>query len=201
MWLCVQEASGNNIGTKKSYALSESLTFPVRNVNSFEGILHLWNPYYFVKIKFIKSWQWPCKIIFELTNLTHTPDIKMYQNLIKIYQVSLEQLHTIWLLNVDCVWFTDDFDPQKDDPDLEGLCSIVISLMQEHRQSTRNVKVKKLQIGFFLYRVWVQNNKYIALIYCIQSLIHVQSYIMPFDYLLPKSQLVKNEQCTCTWNS
>ncbi|XP_022337707.1 calpain-B-like [Crassostrea virginica] len=46
----------------------------------------------------------------------------------------------------------DDFDPQKDDPDLEGLCSIVISLMQEHRQSTRNVKVKKLQIGFFLYR-------------------------------------------------
>lgn len=55
------------------------------------------------------------------------------------------------------VLLTDDFDPQKDDPDLEGLCSIVISLMQEHRQSTRNIKVKKLQIGFFLYRVCNQN--------------------------------------------
>ncbi|KAK3083695.1 hypothetical protein FSP39_001566 [Pinctada imbricata] len=46
----------------------------------------------------------------------------------------------------------DDFDPYKDDPESEGMCSIVISLMQEHRQSKRNVKVKKLQIGFFLYK-------------------------------------------------
>ncbi|XP_021342177.1 calpain-A-like [Mizuhopecten yessoensis] len=46
----------------------------------------------------------------------------------------------------------DDFDEMKDDPEREGLCTIVISLMQEHRRSKRNVKVKSLQIGFFLYK-------------------------------------------------
>ncbi|XP_060560457.1 calpain-A-like [Ruditapes philippinarum] len=46
----------------------------------------------------------------------------------------------------------DDFNEETDDPDSEGKCSIVISLMQEHRQSRRNVKVKRLQIGFMLYQ-------------------------------------------------
>ncbi|KAK3599373.1 hypothetical protein CHS0354_036379 [Potamilus streckersoni] len=46
----------------------------------------------------------------------------------------------------------DDFDEDTDDPDNEGLCTIVIALMQEHRCSKRNVKVKSLQIGFFLYK-------------------------------------------------
>ncbi|XP_069135240.1 calpain-A-like [Argopecten irradians] len=47
----------------------------------------------------------------------------------------------------------DDFDETKDDPENEGLCTIVISLMQEHRRSKRNVKVKSLQIGFFIYKI------------------------------------------------
>lgn len=46
----------------------------------------------------------------------------------------------------------DNFNPQKDDPDSEGTCSVVIALMQEHRRSNRNVKVKSLQIGFVLYK-------------------------------------------------
>jgi calpain len=41
----------------------------------------------------------------------------------------------------------------KDDPDSQGMCSIVIALMQEHRRSKRNVKVKSLQIGFVIYKV------------------------------------------------
>ena len=48
---------------------------------------------------------------------------------------------------------TDDFDPIADDPDLEGKCSVVIALMQEHRRSQRHLGVKTLQIGYILYKV------------------------------------------------
>jgi len=47
----------------------------------------------------------------------------------------------------------DDFDPIADDPDLEGKCSVVIALMQEHRRSQRHLGVKTLQIGYILYKV------------------------------------------------
>ena len=52
-------------------------------------------------------------------------------------------------------FITDDFNENTDDPDSEGKCSIVIALMQEHRRSRRNVKVKSLQIGFMIYQVIV----------------------------------------------
>jgi len=54
---------------------------------------------------------------------------------------------------INILLFSDDFNEDTDDPESEGMCSIVISLMQEHRQSRRNVKVKRLQIGFMLYQV------------------------------------------------
>lgn len=46
----------------------------------------------------------------------------------------------------------DDFNPLKDDPDSQGMCSVVVALMQEHRRSKRNVKIKSLQIGFVIYK-------------------------------------------------
>lgn len=49
--------------------------------------------------------------------------------------------------------FVDDFDPKTDDPDVEGKCSVVLALMQEHRRSQRHLGVKTLQIGFILYKV------------------------------------------------
>jgi len=50
--------------------------------------------------------------------------------------------------------FTDDFDPLTDDPEIEGRCSVVIALMQEHRQLAReDCNMKHLQIGFILYQV------------------------------------------------
>lgn len=45
----------------------------------------------------------------------------------------------------------DDFNPLTDDPESEGKCSVVIALMQDHRCSKRNIRVKTLQIGFMLY--------------------------------------------------
>ncbi|KAJ8313093.1 hypothetical protein KUTeg_010466, partial [Tegillarca granosa] len=49
----------------------------------------------------------------------------------------------------------DDFNPETDDPETEGMCSIVIALMQEHRRSKRNVKTedpsKKHDARFFRY--------------------------------------------------
>jgi hypothetical protein len=74
----------------------------------------------------------------------------------------------ITTFHISIIWkyclLTDDFNEETDDPDSEGKCSIVISLMQEHRQSRRNVKVKRLQIGFMLYQVfvmcyWIKPNK------------------------------------------
>ena len=47
-----------------------------------------------------------------------------------------------------------------DDPELENeeYCSVVISLMQEHRRSQRHLGVKTLQIGFLIYQVTVYYN-------------------------------------------
>lgn len=56
-------------------------------------------------------------------------------------------------LHLIALYVTDNFDKDVDDAESEGLCSIVIALMQEHRRSKRNVKVKSLQIAFFLYPV------------------------------------------------
>lgn len=46
----------------------------------------------------------------------------------------------------------DDFNHETDDAESEGKSNIVISLMQEHRRSKPNVKVKSFQIGFFIYK-------------------------------------------------
>ncbi|XP_005105403.1 calpain-A [Aplysia californica] len=53
----------------------------------------------------------------------------------------------------------DDFNQETDDAESEGKSTIVISLMQEHRRSRRNVKVKSYQIGFFIYKTEDTNNK------------------------------------------
>ncbi|XP_052797971.1 calpain-A-like [Mya arenaria] len=46
----------------------------------------------------------------------------------------------------------DAFDEETDDPELEGMCSVVISLMQKPRTSN-SFKSKHLQIGFMIYKV------------------------------------------------
>ncbi|KAH9519525.1 hypothetical protein Btru_002925 [Bulinus truncatus] len=46
---------------------------------------------------------------------------------------------------------SDSFNLEVDDAESEGKCNIVIALMQEQRQTFRNVKVSCYQIGFFLY--------------------------------------------------
>lgn len=66
-------------------------------------------------------------------------------------------LSWFYFLSYTTCIFSDDFNEDTDDPESEGMCSIVVSLMQEHRQSRRNVKIKRLQIGFMLYKVSVLN--------------------------------------------
>ncbi|XP_055880673.1 calpain-2 catalytic subunit-like isoform X1 [Biomphalaria glabrata] len=46
---------------------------------------------------------------------------------------------------------SDSFNIEVDDAESEGKCNIVIALMQEHRQTSHNVKVSSYQIGFFIY--------------------------------------------------
>ena len=48
---------------------------------------------------------------------------------------------------------SDHFDPLIDDPEIEGKCSVVIALMQDHRRSQRHLGVKPRQIGFIIYQV------------------------------------------------
>ncbi|XP_041348912.1 calpain-A-like [Gigantopelta aegis] len=46
----------------------------------------------------------------------------------------------------------DNFNPSTDDAESEGMCNIVIALMQEHHKSRHNVGAERLQIAFVLYK-------------------------------------------------
>ena len=51
------------------------------------------------------------------------------------------------------MFFSEDYDEEFDDPEVQGKCSIVISLMQEYRRSQKHLGVKMLQIGYVIYKV------------------------------------------------
>lgn len=53
----------------------------------------------------------------------------------------------------------DEFNIDTDDAELEGKCNIVISLMQDLRQTSRHTKPKSLQIGFAIYRTSTPDTK------------------------------------------
>ncbi|KAL5015863.1 hypothetical protein ScPMuIL_005452 [Solemya velum] len=46
----------------------------------------------------------------------------------------------------------DEFNPQTDDPENEGTCSIVVALMQEQTQHRQRAKIQRLQISFMIYK-------------------------------------------------
>ena len=51
----------------------------------------------------------------------------------------------------------DDFNSDTSDWESEGKSAILVSLMQEHRRSRRNVKLTSHQIGFFIYKTDTPN--------------------------------------------
>jgi len=46
----------------------------------------------------------------------------------------------------------DESDPTLKEPDNVGRCSVIVSLMQEHRRSEKHTRVRRLPIGFLIYK-------------------------------------------------
>ncbi|ESO97736.1 hypothetical protein LOTGIDRAFT_104198, partial [Lottia gigantea] len=53
----------------------------------------------------------------------------------------------------------DDFNLQTDDPELEGMCSVVIALMQEQKPTREEGQNSHQQIAFVIYEVRIRNPK------------------------------------------
>lgn len=50
-------------------------------------------------------------------------------------------------------WKPDDFDPDRDDPEEEGKCSVVLGLMQEYRRLGKSQGLENLYLGVQMFKV------------------------------------------------
>ena len=65
----------------------------------------------------------------------------------------MDLIFAIFEFKLFIVCLPDDFDPDRDDPDEEGKCSVVLGLMQEYRRVGKSEGLQNLHIGMTIYKV------------------------------------------------